>query len=386
MTPLLTLHARTRFLLESAGGPGAKLRLFCEPVQFDPSDVPPNVKLSSPASYSRDLAAANGPFETLGWPEMTNAVKDDVLADRAFLDHIAVLRAGREKRLLQQVKAGGWDCIFAMFAEPDRVQHALYRHVDEKSPRHDPKTAAEFGPEIDRAYTEMDRIVGEVAAAAPPDTQIVVCSDHGFAPFRRGVNLNNFLVAHGYQVRTGAGGAAKVGDLSGGRFFTDVRWEETQAYAMGLGNLYLNLAGREARGSVKPADTERVLAAIEKDLRALTDTDGTKVVHEVYRGRDLYHGARAGEAPDLVVGFEWGWRVSWQSCLGAMESAVITDNSLRWSGDHCSVDPSLVPGVLFSTVPLDAAAKPKVPDVTPSVLSLFGLDRQGLDGRSFFRR
>jgi hypothetical protein len=393
MTPIARVHALARFLLESAGAPRTAsgdpwrpLRLFVAPVQFDPLEVPPNVKISSPVSFSGDLARANGEFETLGWPELTSPVKDDILEDRSFLAHIEILRRNREKRLHERLARDDWDCLFAMFSEPDRVQHALYRHIDEKSPRHDSAAAAEFGPEIDRSYTEMDRIVGETVAAVGPDTRVLVVSDHGFAPFRRGVNLNNFLCAHGLQVRSGDAGPQDLFSLQGGAQFTDVHWEETKAYSLGLGNLYLNLVGREPRGCVKPSDADAVLGEIERRLMELRDKDGAKVVRHVYRGRDLFHGDREKEAPDLVVGFEWGYRVSWQNCLGAVDDDVITDNRFRWSGDHCSVDPELVPGILFSSLPLDKAAAPNVVDVVPSLLSVFGLTEAGLDGRSFLAR
>lgn len=390
---VVKIHARVRFLLESLGSPPkasgepwTPFRLFVAPVQFDAADLPPNVQIASPMQFAKDLAQANGPFETIGWPELTNPVKDDLIADRDFLAHLNIVRAAREKRLFERLARTDWDCLFAMFSEPDRVQHALYRHVDPKSPRHDPAVAAEFGPEIDRSYTEMDRLVGEVVAKAGPDTRVFVVSDHGFAPFRRGVNLNNFLCANGFQVRSGDSGPVGLDKLKRGKFFEDVRWGDTKAYAMGLGNLYLNLKGREVLGTVDPKDAAGVLDAIESKLLALRDKDGSKVVAKVYRGKDLYHGARAGDAPDLVVGFEYGYRVSWQTALGSVDDDVLTDNTFRWSGDHCSVDPSLVPGILFSSMPLSGAAAPNVTDVNPSILSLYGLAGPAPDGRSFLAK
>jgi predicted AlkP superfamily phosphohydrolase/phosphomutase len=289
---------------------------------------------------------------------------------------------------MAQIARNDWDCLFAMFSEPDRVQHALYRHVDPKSPRHDPSQAAEFGPEIDRAYVEMDRLVGEVVKAVPEGTRIVVASDHGFAPFRRGVNLNNFLCSVRMQSRRGDAGAEFIDKLRGGtgRFFTDVDWSSTKAYAWGLGNLNLNLAGRETQGSVQAAEADAVLTQIETALLALRDADGTKVVRRVYRGKDVYRGARVAEAPDLVVGFEKGYRVSWQCSLGAVDDDVIIDNKLRWSGDHCSVDPELCAGILFASVPFDGAGKPQIVDIAPSILALFGLDFPGAEGRPLFGR
>jgi predicted AlkP superfamily phosphohydrolase/phosphomutase len=377
------VHGRVRFLFESTGD-AAPFRLFVTPVQFDAAALPPNVRIASPPSFAADMAGAVGPFETMGWPELTSPVKDDMLADRAFLDHLELVKKEREARLMDRLKRGDWDDLFVMFAELDRVQHALFRHEDVESPGHDPKTAAQFAGEIDRWYVEIDRIVGEVVAAVGPDTQVFVASDHGFAPFRRGVNLNNFLMAHGLLLPAKNSGPGTLFDLKSA---IPDEWSETKAYAMGLGNLYLNLEGREPQGVVKPADAEGVLAQIERELLALTDPKtGKKVVRSVTRGKSLFHGARAAEAPDLVVGFEWGYRVSWQNCMGRLDEDVITDNKFRWSGDHCSVDPSLVPGVLFSTVPLDAKTPPNVVDFAPSLLSLYGAKPADAEGRSFLAR
>ena len=395
VSPAVKLHGCVRFLLQSPGAPSAgadsgryvPFRLFAAPVQFDPQALPPNAQIASPMTFASDLAAfGRGPFETIGWPELTSPVKDDMVADREFLDHLEIVKKGRENRLMAQLARGDWDFLFAMFSEPDRVQHALYRHIDEKSPRHDASMAAEFAGEIDRAYTEMDRIVGEVVRHVPEDTRIVVASDHGFAPFRRGVNLNNFLCSVRMQNRRGDAGPETLFVLRGGKMFADVNWQETKAYAWGLGGLNLNLAGREAQGCVQPAQAAKLLDDIEAALYALRDKDGTKVVRHVYRGKDVYRGARAEEAPDLIVGFERGYRVSWQCSLGAVDDDVIIDNKLRWSGDHCSVDPELVPGIIFSSMPFDAAAKPQIVDVAPSLLALFGVNRKDLEGRTLFSR
>jgi len=385
ISPVAKVRGRARFYFDSPDAPRAPFRLFVAPAQFDPAALPPNLGISSPPSFASDMARAVGEFDTMGWPELTNPVKDDAIADRAFLAHLELVKQGREKRFLDRLKRGDWDDLFVMFAELDRVQHAMFRHEDVESPTHDPKTAAEFAGEIDRWYVEIDRIVGEALAAAPKDAQVFVVSDHGFAPFRRGVNLNNFLVAHGYQVRRGNSGPATLFTMKTG--FADVVWSESKAYAGGLGNLYLNLEGREPQGVVKRADADAVLSSIERDLLALVDPKtGKKVVRSATRGSKLFHGARVADAPDLVIGFEWGYRVSWQNCLGPLDEDVITDNKFRWSGDHCSVDPSLVPGVVFSTLRLDPNAKPDVVDFAPSLLSLYGATQPGADGKSFLAR
>jgi predicted AlkP superfamily phosphohydrolase/phosphomutase len=113
----------------------------------------------------------------------------------------------------------------------------------------------------------------------------------------------------------------------------------------------------------------------------------------VYLGSDIFKGDRADEAPDLVVGFERGYRVSWQASLGNVErvdgldptadpaAGILSDNPFRWSGDHCSVDPELVKGIWFSAMPIDRDREPRVEDVAPTVLGLFGLKSPATDGR-----
>ncbi|MCG3136089.1 MAG: hypothetical protein HMLKMBBP_03905 [Planctomycetes bacterium] len=379
---LVTLRGRVRLFLESAGSADGRtpFRLLVAQVQFDAAHVPPNVGLSSPPSFAKELESAVGPFETIGWPELTNPVKDRLLSDRAFLDHTYAVMKLRERKLMDRLRRKDFDLLFTMFSEPDRVQHAFYRHVDPKSPTHVPAEAAVFAGEIDRIYEESDRIVGEVVAAAGDGATVIVVSDHGFSSFRRGVNLNLFLRAKGWQTATAPDVERGVAEISGERFFSNVDWTRTQAYGWGLGHISLNVKGREPDGTVDRADMDRVLDGISKDLLALRDADGSPVVRRVFKAKDIYRGPRMDDAGDLVVGFHEGYRVSWQSTIGGGDAGILTDNTQPWSGDHCSVDPDLVPGVLFSSVPLAPSAAPRVEDVAPSILALFRLSVTDPDG------
>ena len=78
----------------------------------------------------------------------------------------------------------------------------------------------------------------------------MIVSDHGFHSWRKSVNLNTWLVQQGYMALSGqAPGEKKLDDLfGGGEFWENVDWSRTRAYAMGLGQIYFNLRGREARG------------------------------------------------------------------------------------------------------------------------------------------
>jgi bisphosphoglycerate-independent phosphoglycerate mutase (AlkP superfamily) len=81
------------------------------------------------------------------------------------------------------------------------------------------------------------------------------------------------------------------------------------------------------------------------------------------------------------VGYNEGYRCSWEGAVGKVAAAVLTDNPKAWSGDHC-VDPVLVPGVLFSNRKI-AADDPGIEDLAPTALKLFGVEPpQWMEGKA----
>src|SRR5207249_11569616 len=96
--------------------------------------------------------------------------------------------------------------------------------------------------------------------------------------------------------------------------------------------------------------------------------------------RKVYRGPYKEQAPDLIVGYERGYRVSWEAAIGRTSDAVFHANTKAWSGDHC-VDPSVVPGVLFCNRPI-ATENPRLMDIGPTVLDLFGVPvPEHMDGK-----
>ena len=93
----------------------------------------------------------------------------------------------------------------------------------------------------------------------------------------------------------------------------------------------------------------------------------------VLNTRRDFHGPLAGDGPDLLVGYSWGYRCSWKSPLGEFPQEVFVDNEQAWGGDH-SMDYRLVPGVLISNRPITLAA-PALYDLTVAVLDEFGVEK-----------
>lgn len=318
--------------------------LYISPINIDPSD--PAAAISSPSGYAAELAHDIGDFHTLGMPEETWSLNQGHMSEQGWLDSVKTTLAEGEAMLYDAIKRDDSELVVEVFVQTDRVSHMFWRGIDPKHPLYAHASELARGA-IPWIYREADRVLGEVQSRLRPGDRLIVLSDHGFASFRRAVHLNRWLAESGYL-------AFKPGADTSAPLFAQVDWARTRAYALGLNGIYLNEKGREAQGIVDAETIGRLKAEIAARLSALRD-EGSTVVTEVFDAASIYHGAHAGDSPDLVVGYAPGYRASWQTTLGGTPAALIEDNLQLWSGDHC-IDPAAVPGVLFTSFPMDAPA------------------------------
>lgn len=398
VTEVIAVHGicRARLTAWDWTDPGLpQVGLYLSPISFDPRNPP--LPISYPAAWSKELAAEHGLFKTVGWPSETWGLNERVLDEVAFLEDIDETQALWEQRLFSTLARDDWDFLFAVTQHTDHVSHMFWRFFDPTHPAYDEALAQDprFRDAILHSYQRADRLVGRLMEEHLLDdrTILLVVSDHGFNLFRRAVNINRWLINNGFMaLRLPSGQATE--ELStaqlfaGYQFFQDVDWSKTKAYAMGLGQIYLNLQGREGEGIVAPGtEAESVKRAIREGLLQMRDPEnGKPVMREVYDGAVIYHGDQLEQAPDLVMGFADGYRVSWQTSLGGAPLEEIEDNNQPWSGDHCSFDPEITLGVCFTNWTLDRTT-PSVKDIVPTVLRVFGLPMAPeLDGEPLFVR
>jgi predicted AlkP superfamily phosphohydrolase/phosphomutase len=65
-----------------------------------------------------------------------------------------------------------------------------------------------------------------------------------------------------------------------------------------------------------------------------------------------------------------------------VQPEISEPNAKKWSGDHCTYEPSLTKGIFFSSRTL-ARTDPTLLDFFPTVLKLFGYETPGdRDGKS----
>jgi predicted AlkP superfamily phosphohydrolase/phosphomutase len=380
---LVRVHGMAQLYLIGAG---QELQLYISPVNWK-ADNPP-APMSSPAQFSADLYERLGPYRTLGWAEATWPLNEDRIDEKTFMDDLYRAFDDRAEVILQRLDAKQWDLLVGVIESTDRVQHMMWRLIDPTHPMYDKALAAKYGDSIERVYRKCDEFVGEVMSRVDSSTPILIVSDHGFHSFRQSVNLNTWLVQQGFMTLQGqAPGEKKLTDLfGGGTFWENVDWSRTKAYAMGLGQIYINLKGREGRGIVSPgAESKTIQDDLASRLLTLTDPKtGVRMVDAVYKSDDIYSGAFVGNAAELQVGLADGYRVSWQSTLGGSPPGIVYPNMKKWSGDHGSFDYKTTPGTLMSSRPLDDR-RLSIMDIAPTVLKYFGVPiPSDIDGKPIF--
>ena len=375
---LQSIRGMVRFYLQSSK---PELALYASPVNFDPQSPP--FPICDPPEYAGDLVQRIGLYYTTGMVEDHAGLNNERISEQAYLDQCEIVWREREAMMLRELATFDEGLFYCLFDTPDRIQHLFWRFTEPDHPaNHGVPPNTEFAGVIDDCYRRCDAIVGKALEFSDSETLFIALSDHGFNSFRRGVHLNTWLYDNGFlSLRDGVKPGEAAGDL-----LRQVDWERTKAYAVGLGGIYLNLKGREEQGIVAADEAEATKAALIEGLTGLTDREhgDSLAIRRAETREAVYHGPYLEEAPDILVDFAPGYRISWSSSMGGIAEGQFEDNVKKWSGDHI-IDPEHVPGVLFMNRPFHGE-KARLLDLAPTILSALGVPKgAAMEGESLLQ-
>jgi len=358
----MKVHGICRFFIKRIQ---PSFELYVTPINIDPEK--PSLPISHPFIYSVYLAKLIGPFGTLGLAEDTWALNEGVIDEDAFLKQAYLFFEEREKMFFKALERTSKGVCACVFDTTDRIQHMFFRCLDSQHPANRGRETERYKNVIEDLYIQMDKLIGRVLEKVDDKTIIVVMSDHGFTQFRRGVNLNTWFFKNGYLF-------LKEGKATSGDWFQNVDWDRTKAFSLGLTGVFINRKGREANGIVEEGmELRNLKQELTEKLRGLIDEEtGEVAVRSVLDTETAYSGPYTFDAPDLLIGYNAGFRNSWACATGRLTERVFEDNIKHWSGDHC-VDPEIVPAVLFVNRKINTKT-PDIKDIAPTVLRLFGVD------------
>jgi len=342
------------------------VEIYCTPINIDPGS--PALPISHPFVYSIYLAKLQGPYATLGLAEDTWALNERVVDEEAFLKQAWLIFEERKKQLWDVIDKTKKGFATVVFDTTDRISHMFYRYLDPDHPANEGKDTEKFKDTIKETYQRMDGFLAEIREKIgdDKDTVLMVISDHGFTNFTRGVNINAWLRDEGYLF-------LKDDVHTSGDWFQAVDWERTKAFTLGLTGVFINRKGREAKGIVEEGpELQALTKEIADKLEKLVDPkSGNSVVKEAFHTKQLHDGPYADMAPEILVGYEKGFRHSWDCATGSVSEEIFSDNTKSWSGDHC-VDPRLVPGVFWCNRAINTD-EPNILDMAPTAMDLFGI-------------
>lgn len=347
-----------------------EFRMYITTVQFNPEN--PMQPISSPSGLSAELAREIGLYYTLGMPEETKGVTEGRLSRTALNAQIIEIESEREKMFWQEFKKFDSGVLAFGFDSGDRLEHIFLaaKNIEEK----------EIPQEVQDYYMQKDRFLGELMQKAG-DVPIIIFSDHGFNSFENEVSVNTWLVNNGYMAVTRQPTRESAGEL-----FSTVDWSKTKAYSLGFNSIYINLKGREGKGTVEEKDKEALINEIVQKLKEWKNpANGENVMKEVYKSSEVYSGKFMSESPDIITGTSEGYRLSWQNAVGGLTPEEIFENKSEWIGEHL-MDRSFVPASLFTSFKA-REGKHSIMDIAPTVLDYYGIPKtEAMQGSSLFKK
>jgi predicted AlkP superfamily phosphohydrolase/phosphomutase len=399
---LMPVSGYTRFRFMSA----EPFEVYAVPVQYDP--YAPASPISMPEEAAAELADAIGPYFVQGFPDAYKSYKSEILDTSGFINESDMVMEERTKMMhygLNQIDETG-GLLFLYTGSLDMRCHMLWHAADDEHPHQEGDGEYDgmtYEEQIDRVYMQVDDMLGEMVAKIDAmekehgsPVELIVMSDHGFAPFYRKMHVNDWLIKEGYLVlkdgvtKTGSHGLGYESDeedhpIPGSG---DVDWSKSVAYCIGFNGIILNRVDREHAGIVTDAQVAPLLAEMTAKLIALED-GGEPVFTTVVPATEVFHGEQTHLAPDLQLGFNVGFGASDECAAGGVtgdweQGIFIVDNDSRWSGSHL-MDPELVRGTIIAESGKAFSKDPALEDITATLYSLFSLSvPENMDGKSLY--
>jgi predicted AlkP superfamily phosphohydrolase/phosphomutase len=335
ITPVNASYRRGRDILDILSNHRKKVVALNVPFTYPPKKVngfmvtgmitPPGANnFTYPSSLKRELE------KKLGY-RVHNSITYREGGEIEFLQDLYEVTERRFEATIYLMRRCDWDLFMVVFNGTDQIQHALWKYMNGDG------HAKKYRDAIFTFYEKMDKIMKELLDFVDKKTTVIVLSDHGASTLRKWIHINNFLMDLGllklndglltrikyfifklgitplsmYRLllKLGYGDIRKKVRREKILRFTqlflslsDVNWSETKAFAIpGMGQIYINVKGREPRGVVNRGKEYAVLRdfLIEK-LNELEDPEtGEKVIEKVFKKEEIFHGPYLDQAPDL---------------------------------------------------------------------------------------
>jgi predicted AlkP superfamily phosphohydrolase/phosphomutase len=430
-TPTTSLDGRAKTIWETIGERGGKSIVINVPLTYPPKAFKGVMISGFPTPVSRgDYTHPRGLLSSL--KERFGNVdihKPPVLYRKGIEESLTekLLEITRQQTEITKylMDSMDWNLTISVYDATDVMGHYFWAYLDRDHPKYDPKLAERVSQEVKDVHIALDHAIGELAEAAGPEAMTLVVSDHGFGPVYYGVYMNNWLLEKGYlHLKNSIGTRTKYWAFKRGLHtynllqlakalrivrsiesayssksmpvrllratalsMGNIDWDTTRVYSSGnLGQLYLNLKGREPRGTVDPKDAEALVSELVVAIKELEDPSTHRRMFDYVRAKsDAFVGDANSNAPDVIF-FDEEMKYSAHRMFELGSSKLVTLHPL-YSGNH------KMDGIMFACGPRIKnisstsipGAPPAVVDLAPTILHWLGCDiPDEVDGRPLY--
>jgi len=285
---------------EEAGRRGLRSIVFGVPPTYPPKPI---------HGYLVTDFTTPGPEKPYTWPPMLKRelegrfgpMRFDIVyrsSDKARVARELLAMLDQHLRVVEYLlTTREWDLAFYVEISVDRAHHAFWRYFDPRHPRYEEHP--EYSRVIPEVYRRIDWWLERLHKRLPRDTVIVIASDHGVKPMLGAFAINQWLVEQGYlKLRVDPSTLKPGTDLSEDL----IDWSGTTAWAWGgyYSRVFINLKGRERRGTVEPRYYEDTIKQLRRDIEAIKGPGGEPWDNKAYTPQELYPEVN-GDPPDLMV-------------------------------------------------------------------------------------
>ena len=180
-----------------------------------------------------------------------------------------------------------WDYFQVVVTGTDRLQHYIWSAYEDPSHQyHD--AFLDYYRKVDAFIGEMYGRFSEISGRTDEGEGFFMLSDHGFCGITQEVRVSNWLRENGFLSFE----SDEPGSLE------DIA-EESKAFVIDPGRIYLNKKGRFPKGSVDDASARAIMDEIKAGLAEL-QYEGKPVIERVFERDEVYSGPESARGPDLI--------------------------------------------------------------------------------------
>lgn len=237
---------------------------------------------------------------------------------KSFLEQLCSILEKRFEIAFELMEAQEWDFFQLHIMETDRLLHFYWDDTIAKK-------ESEYSGMVKEFFKKLDFLIGELCKKLNKNDRLIILSDHGFCGIKKEVQINNWLEQQGFL-----------------KFYSLNRQlhrykSQSTAYSLLPGRIYVNLKGREEKGSVPLHLYKEVIEDIRERLIRLRDPEnGEYVIERVFLRDDIYSGKYLSNSPDIIAHPKNGYDLK-----GALDNKDIFTKSIL-NGMHTYDDAMLL--------------------------------------------